>query len=187
MFEPVNGSLAGKCIFCGFHTENGNKIDVSDNFMAWPLLQEGNCICEYCYSLVRNQDHRRKSWVANPNGIQFLQRLETLDVLLNPPDPPFAIYITKTGKKQGFIHLINRINYSRRWFYIAFDDSLILVDRDQLERMVHIAEKARESGFGKAELLGDIKVKHWEHRELCEELLKFFKNPLWEVVVYAVK
>ena len=172
---------------CGFETERGHDIDLSDNFTAWNLLQEGNVICEHCYSLLRNQNYRRKSWVADSHGVRFLQRGEILDALLDPPKPPFAIYITKTGKKQGFLHLINRPNYSRERFFIAFDDSLVFVERGKLREMVEVARRARRLKFGKAELLGDIKVKHWEHRELCEKILSFSKNPVWEVVVYGVE
>jgi len=187
LFPPAHGNLTGTCIICGFQTSKGHKIDFSDNFTSWNLLQEGSCICEYCYTLCRNQDYRRKSWVASLEGIRFLRRSEILDTLLQPPEPPFATYITKSGKKQGFLNLVNRINYSRNRFYIAFEDSLLFINRSELAEMVEVARKARQLKFGKSELLGNIKVKHWEHRELCEQILKFAKNPVWEVVVFGVE
>jgi len=184
-FEPTIGYLSGKCIICGFDTKKGHKIELSDNFTAWSLLQEGNCICEYCYTLLKNQDYRRRNWIATLNGVEFLKRHEILPKLLDPPIP-FAIYITKTGKKQGFLHLINRVNYSKDRYFIAFDNELIHVYRKTLEEMVKVAEQARKLGFAKSDLY-DPKVKLWKYQDLCEKILRFRNNPVWEVVVYAVK
>ena len=183
-FPPRPGSIVGKCVVCGHNTEAGHPIDFSSNFTAWNLLQEGNCICEYCYELVKNQDYRRKSWIASADGVRFLTRKEVLSALLDPP-VPFAAYITKTGKKQGFLHIVNRVNYDRDRYFVAFDDELIYVERPALREMVRIAEMARELGFTKSDL-NNPSMKWWKHRELCETILKFKSNPVWRLVVYAV-
>jgi len=185
-FEPTGGgSVAGKCIICGFPTDRGHSIDLSGNFTAWNLLQEGNCICEFCYTLLKNQDYRRKSWIASLNGVEFLKREDIPPIMLDPPTP-FAMYVTKTGKKQGFLHLINRVNYSKDRYFIAFDDELIFVERDKLEEMVKLAQHARDLGFSKSDLISPS-TKRWEHREICEKILEFSGGPVWQVVVYAVK
>ena len=184
-FEPIVGNLKGKCVVCGFSTEKGHPVNFSENFTAWNLLQEGNCICEHCFALLKNQDYRRHSWIATLDGIEFLKRDEILPKLLDPPIP-FAMYITKTGKKQGFLHLINRVNYSKNHYFLAFDDELIHVNRKTLEEMVKVAEQARKLGFTKSDLY-DPRVKLWKHRDLCERILRFRNNPVWEVVVYAIK
>ena len=186
-FPPTNGDVHGTCVVCGFATERGHKVDFSDNFTSWNLLQEGDCICEFCYTLCRDQQYRRKSWVATPEHIRFLQRTEILKYLTEPPHPPFAIYITKSGKKQGFLHLINRVNYSREHYYLAYEDTLLFVTRSDLVEMADVAAKARALKFSKKELLTEPTVKHWEHRELCEQIIEFSKNPVWEVVVYAIR
>jgi CRISPR type IV-associated protein Csf1 len=186
-FPPTEGNKSGTCIVCGTTTDKGNKIDFSANFTAWSLLQHGDCICEYCYTLCRTQDYRRKSWVANKEDIKFLQRSEILQTILNPPNPPFAIYITKTGKKQGFLHLINKPAFGKDRFFIAFDDKLIFIERKLLKELTAIAKKARELKFTKTELLTEPSPHRWENRLLCEQILKYNKNPMWEVVVFAVE
>jgi len=185
LFPPTLGTKKGKCVVCAQTTEKGHPVEFSKNFTAWNLLQQGNCVCEYCYTILKNQEYRRKSWVASMQGIRFLNRTEILPVLINPPEPPFAIYITKTGKKQGFLHLINRVNYSKTNYLIAFDDQLIHVNLEQVREMAKIVKEARKLKFSKTELLGDIKVKHFEHYDLCCKILRYVKNPLWEVVVYV--
>jgi len=183
-FKPNYGSLSGKCVICGFKTDKGHPVEFSDNFTAWNLLHEGNCICEFCYELVKNQDYRRKSWIATVEGVKFLKKDEILPTLLDPPIP-FAIYITRTGKKQGFLQVISKVNYSKERFFIAFDDELIYVERDQLNEMVDLAKRARKLGFTKSDLR-EPSVKRWKYRDVCEAISDFSKNPLWEVVVYAV-
>ncbi|XRP97793.1 hypothetical protein ACO3UB_08340 (plasmid) [Methanocaldococcus sp. 16A] len=187
LFSPTHGDKKGTCVVCGFETEKGHKIDFSGNFTAWNELQEGNVICEYCYTLVREQQYRRKSWVANKEGVRFLQKDEILDTLMNPPQPPFAIYLTKSGKKQGFLKLINRVAYSKKQYFTAFEDSLIFVEQDVLREMVDVARKARKLKFSKTELLEGPKTHNWIYDDLCKQIERFRKNPLWEVVVYAVK
>lgn len=184
-FKPVFGSLKGRCVICGFETSKGHPVDFSDNFTAWALLQEGNCICEYCYELIKNQDYRRKSWIAGSDGIKFLRQEEVLPTMLDPP-VPFAMYITRTGKKQGFLHLVNRVNYSKDRYFVAFDDELIFVDRRRLEEMVKVAEEARKLGFSKSDLVNPS-VRRWRHRGLCERILRFSGDPVWQVVVYAIR
>ena len=184
-FEPIEGDITGRCIICGFDTDKGHTIQLSDNFTAWNLLQEGKVICEYCYPLLKNQDYRRKSWIATSNGVKFLKREDILPILLDPP-VPFAMYITKTGKKQGFLHLINRVNYSRDRYFIAFDDELIFVERGKLEEMVKLAQHARKLGFSKSDLISPS-TKRWKHREMCEKILELSGNPVWQVVVYAIR
>ena len=175
----------GTCVLCGRDTHEGHPVKFSANFTAWNLLHAGNCICQNCYTIIHNQEYRRKSWVATKEGIKFLSRKEILPTLLKPPEPPFSIYITKSGKKQGFIQLMNRVSTSRDGYYMSFEDSLILVDRVELTKMVEVAKKARELKFTKSDLVNPP-VKRWEHVELCKQILRYNKNPVWEVVVYAV-
>ena len=119
------------------------------------------------------------------DGIQFLTRKDVLPTLLEPPEPQFAIYVTKSGKKQGFLLLMNRVSTSRDTYYVAFEDSLIFVERMIIKEMAEVAKEARKLKFTKSDLVNPS-VKRWEHEGLCEKILRYRSNPLWEVVVYAV-
>ena len=55
LLPPTLGTKKGKCVVCAQTTEKGHPVEFSDNFTAWNLLQEGNCVCEYCYTLLKNQ------------------------------------------------------------------------------------------------------------------------------------
>jgi len=184
-FPPTEGNSKGTCVLCGRETDKGHPVKFSANFTAWSLLGAGNCICERCYTIVNDQTYRRKSWVATTDGIQFLTRKDVLPTLLDPPEPPFAIYVTKSGKKQGFLQLMNRVSTSRDTYYVAFEDSLIFVDRMKIKEMAEVAKEARKLKFTKSDLVNPS-VKRWEHEGLCEKILRYRSNPLWEVVVYAV-
>ena len=181
---PIKGNIEGTCVICGYYTKYGHKVKLSDNFTMWSLLQEGNCICEYCYELLKNQDYRRKSWIATTNGVKFIKRHDVLPFMLKP-EVPFAMYITRTGKKQGFLHIVNRVNYSREHYFVAFDDELIYVNRGILVNMVDVATEARKLGFRKMDLI-DPATRMWKYRDLCNEIVKYKGNPLWRLVVYAV-
>lgn len=184
-FQPKeHGKIKGDCVVCARKTDHGLDVDFSDNFMSWNLLFEGNCICPNCYELTRNQDYRRTSWVASRNGVEFLRRDEILRFLQRPPRPPFAIYITKTGKKQGFLKLVMKVALTKKNYFVAFDDNLIYVDGG-LKGMIRLARGAIKLGFYKRELLNGPNVRHWKHRQLCDQITHNLKNQLWGLVVYA--
>lgn len=186
LLPPEKGDKRGVCVICGRETRHGHALPFSEKFTNWPQLQAGDVICEHCYPLIRNQDFRRHSWVISKEGVRFLGRDEVLEVLLNPPEPPFGIYITKTRKKQGFLRLVTRTNYSRSHYFIAFDDELIFVDTALLREMVDVGKKALELGFTKTELLSGPKIAHRVYSDVVRKIEEYRGNPLWEVVVYAL-
>lgn len=185
-FPPTQGKLKGTCVVCGDYTEHGNKIDFSSNFTAWSLLQEGNCICEHCYTLCRDQTYRRNSWVASKEGVKLLKRDQILKTMLEPPEPPFAIYATSTGKKQGFLRLIRKPAMSKKQYFIAFDDFLLFVDTNLLREMVEVATEAVNLKFKKYELKEPSMDKWIKYKELCKKIEEYRENPLWDLVVWAV-
>jgi CRISPR type IV-associated protein Csf1 len=188
LLQKREGRLVGRCVVCGFESAHGHPVDFSENFCGWSFLQEGNLICEYCYPLCReSQEYRRKSWVISGIGVSFLKKEEVLNLVLNPPKPPFAMYVTKTGKKQGFLQLVNRVNYSRENYVLAFDDELINVSVVKAKKFCKLIEEARKKGFTKKELLNSPSTNRWKDRGLCEKIMVLTKNPLWRLMVYANK
>lgn len=189
--SEVTGPIEGNCVVCGRLTHQGLEIDFSKRFTNWNLLQGGNCICPSCYELTRNQSYRRSMWVVNKEGITFFKKKEMLYHILNPPEPPFAMYLTRTWKKQGFFKLINKINYSRDNYTTTLDMQLIQVNREKATEMKEIAEALRKEKITKTELTSG---QFYSHRyDILDPSLiykikqEYIKNPLWELIVYAVK
>ena len=192
-FFPVEtkGEITGKCVVCGRSTNKGLEIDYSKRFTNWNLLQGGTCICPPCHELTRNQAYRRSMWVANKEGITFFKKKEMLHYILTPPHPPFAMYLTRTWKKQGFFRLINKINYSREHYVIALDMQLIQVNREKATEMKETAELLRKQKITKTELISGQFYSH-RYAILDPSLIykiqqEYIKNPLWELIVYAIK
>jgi len=187
--EDMYGELEGSCIVCGRSTEQGHKIDYSANFTKWNLLQAGNCICPNCYELTRNQDYRRSMWVATKEKITRFKKENMLEYILNPPDPPFGIYLTKTWQKQGFFKLINKVNYSKKSYFTALDMQIIRVDLSLAKEMADIGQKLREKRVTKEELeTGELYAHRYKEIDLSlvEKVKEYAKQKLWSLIVYAI-
>jgi len=175
-----------RCVICGFQDEKMTPFRASTNFTSSNLLNYGDGICENCRKFFEDQNYRRRSWYCSKGKVVFLDKKDILPTLIDPPDPPFLIHLTKNGKKQGFLQILAKPNFSRDRFVISFDDRMIWIDRKEIIEMKKVAEDARKRGFRKRDLLGDIHPKLWEYRDLCEKVISFKKNPAWEVVVFAI-
>lgn len=187
--EEAIGHMKGTCIVCGRSTEQGNKIDYSPNFTLWNLLTAGDCICPPCYELTRNQQYRRSMWVVNKEGITFFKKKEMLSHLLNPPEPPFGMYLTKTWQKQGFFKLINKLNYSQENYTVALDMKLIHVKLSVAKEMSALAKTLRKKKFTKEELkTGEIHAHRYKDCDLSllEQLKEYANQQLWRLIVYAI-
>jgi len=113
------GSISRKCSLYSSHIIQSFPISYSDNFQGYPLLSgNGQCLCPPCNYFLKNQDFRKKSWVASEDGIQFLQRRGCQDIILSSPSSPFFFYITLSGQCQGWLDALQVVNYSREKFII---------------------------------------------------------------------
>lgn len=192
-FKPrsveIYENIEGSCVVCGRKTAQGHKTDYSSNFTLWSLLQAGNCICPECYELTRNQKYRRSMWVANEEEIIFFKKKDMLEHILNPPKPPFAMYLTKTWQKQGFFKLINKVNYSRENYFTALDMEIFFVNRHVADKMASFGEELRDRGLTKKELkTGEVLAYRYKefHISQIEKLKKYAKQKLWRLIVYAI-
>jgi CRISPR type IV-associated protein Csf1 len=192
--EPILGSVSGNCVLCGRKTEKGHKIDFSDNFTGFSYLQIGDTICEYCFTFIKNQDFRRKSWIATQEKVIFLNKKEILGYILNPPEPPFSIYITSTGQRQGWLDGYRQgINFSNTTFFILTDFvGLVQARKDLALKMNELISFLRDKKITKEQLLSGLYTtgiymkavqEGWE--EKLSIARKFAKNQLWEVIVYV--
>lgn len=189
------GNIKGICCVCGQKTNEGHKPCFSDNFTGYSYLTHGDCMCPYCYMFFKDQSFRKKSWVATSEGVKFLKRLECKDVILNPPEPPFFLYITQTGQRQGWLSAMKLINYNKEKFYISTDwvgHFLVnMLEVNYIDSLLRILRKEKVSKT--ALLLGDYNLKLYRKAmeegwdRLLGEAKNQIKNPLWEVMVYVTE
>ena len=191
----MTGGCEGKCIACGKQTARGIPARLPDTFTAAYKLYNGNTLCEYCAPLFKERALRSRSWVASQNEFRYIQRSEWLATLVEPPEPPFAIYLTLSGQKYGYLSLIRRIstNRDRYWLGTDWHESPILISRVQIAEFIPIAQQLRMHGVPKTQLLtaqfspavvAKAIQEGWE--ALLSAVEQLSGNPTWEVIVYAV-
>jgi hypothetical protein len=141
-----------RCIFCQESVEQGYPPELPGNFMSQQWLQAGNCICNRCYEFLKEPRTRKTCWLIKGPEMQIdlLEPIEKpLETLLNPPDPPFRLYLTKAKRKHGWIRLIKNPAMSRGRFPVSFEESLIWVNLEEAKRMHVEAVNLRERGVRK--------------------------------------
>jgi len=188
------GSISGKCSLCNIYTTEGFQFAFSENFQGYSYLYHSDqCLCPPCNYFIHNQDFRRKNWVASPEGIYFLQRQECQNVILSPPTPPFFLYITQTGQRQGWLNALQTVNYQKEKYIISTDwVGKFQVVRKQAIELFALCTQLRKMNISKSALRTGY-LRPVEYRRISEnsaekliELIQIWKQtPLWEVVVYV--
>jgi len=187
---PDQGAFAGSCIFCGLDTKHGHKAELKDTFTAYDLIQGGSCICPECWHVYNEQMYRKKAWVVTQSTFCEVKRGGAKELLLNPPEPPFVIYLTQTWKKQGWLNLINRVQESKTNYTIGLDYDLIEVNPVKLDEYCNIISEILEKKVTKTELqTGQFKAKSYEKLgydiELIEKIKILVGNPLWNLAIFV--
>jgi len=180
-----------KCVFCVEPYEKGYPLNViPKTFTAQQWLQAGSGVCPRCYEFLKSPEIRRNSWVIRgPEmilaNVEFLE--DPLMTLLNPPKPPFRLYLTRQKRKHGWIRLIHNLALSQKRFPIAFEEDLIRVDLSQIQKMHVVASKLIDKGASKRDLIHGFTASKAAKLQLTREdfitVETFRGNPLWEVVV----
>ncbi|MFZ5986369.1 MAG: hypothetical protein ACOYWZ_04475 [Bacillota bacterium] len=190
--EPKEGKIKGKCVVCGNSTETGHPYPFSDNFSGYSYLFNGDCTCPYCYEFFKAKNLRMKSWIVDMEGIKFVKRLEFREYILNPLSPPFGMYLTKGGKKQGWLSGLKYVNRSREKFYVMTDFvDTVFIEKKEAIKMDGIITRLREKKVGKTQLLsGEFNPINYRKAMqegwlyLLEEARKNIRKPLWEIMIY---
>jgi hypothetical protein len=193
--EP--GTVPGLCYVCGQETETGWKEAPSAVFTAWAAVYAGEVMCERCRPLVKRGEFRHRSWVATSEGVRFTasgDRSFLWEALLHPPSPPFAIYLTRAGQKQGALGLIHYVSDSCRQFWVGTDwvDRPVLLEESWVRDQGHLVARLRERKVPKGVLVdGGFSPAHYKHAmeegwlEDLELARSLAGDPRWEVIVYA--
>jgi len=178
------GEISGTCCVCGNKTETGHRINFSGNFTNWDILQFGDCICEKCNILFQDQIYRRSSWIATVDEFKTGKARELITFLENPAYP-FAMYLTWSGKKQGYLYLIDAVNESE-YVTIGFDYDIYSFSIPDFIDYYNEVKSLLVQNVIKTELLtGNFRFKTFEKlgRKKIEELEQRKKVRLWQLAI----
>lgn len=190
------GEVSGRCTLCGASTDTGYNMPFSEKFTQYSTLYDGDCVCQYCYAFLKEQGFRRRSWVATESTVVFLKRSELMHYLLTPPNPPFAIYITQSGQRMGWLSNIRAVSYSQQRFYILTDfvDTVFVNDIKAVHVRAKLVTQLRERKVPKGQLrTGEYSMSTykkamnggWEN--LLDIAREYAGEQLWEVLVYVAE
>lgn len=193
--DPQPGTRKGTCVVCGAETDTGHKNILSGSFTGYQYFNNGNVGCEYCYPFFKEGKFRRSSWVATSAGVEFMKAVDCYSHIINPPQPPFAIYITRAGKKQGWLAGLYAVNYSRDRFIIMTDFAgCFMATREDALEMDGVIRPLLEKGVNKGVLLSGnpgmhayAKAMKEGYSELLDAIGGHIKKPLWEVLVNVAR
>lgn len=199
--DAISGNVVGDCMLCGRTTKCGLRARdvVSDNFSGWNRLFAGDCFCPDCAYLFSDQVFRKKSWVASPAGFHVLSRdgkdgPAILAALLEPPEPPFFVYVARVGHRQGWLSCLHRVAASRDRYDFACEDYDVPVRFERAKALNYLdgIRAARELGATKAELrTACFRAHTWRKAieagkaDLLRSLARRAGDMLWEVLVYV--
>lgn len=197
--RPNPGNTPGRCYLCGENTTAGHPGPPSDSFTAWSAVYAGSVICPYCITLVRDRQFRSRSWLATTDTVRFAQpgegRSWLLEAVRHPPDPPFALYLTRNGKKQGWLTLQRYVSTSRQQFWVGTDwtERPVLLTQQDIARWVPLLDHLRTTrGLRTMQLwTGQFPTTTWQAAirdgwvEELEQIRTYVGDPRWEVLVYV--
>lgn len=194
---PEVGELEGECCICKKHTTTGFKKKFSGNFTCADYISTGEVICPECQYLVKNSnEYRRTMFLLTEKELIKFKKKEAKDIVLNLPNKPFYIYLTKTWQKIGWIRMnevYNENNQNEINFLVDYD--IIRVDLETLKDLMGFIKKLRDIKISKTVLeTGELemhhfnKIKHEYNKGIARMFLKKIKeyvgNPIWDLALY---
>ena len=194
---PEQGDLEGDCCICKKHTENGFKKKFSGNFTCADYISNGDVICPNCYYLVKNSnEYRRTMFLLTEDELIKFKKKEAKDIVLNLPNKPFYIYLTKTWQKIGWIRMnevYNQDNQNEINFLIDYD--IVRVNLDTLTETMNFIKKLRDLKIPKTVLeTGQLEMHHYRKltaefgniaaRIILNNVKKMVNNPIWDLALY---
>jgi len=185
-----SGNIKGRCIFCGQYSNQGHQAKLKTKFTGYPYLQSGDVICPFCFELYNNEEYRKSMWIVSNNEFKFFKRADAKEILLSQLSVPFAIYLTKTWKKQGWITLMDKLNYNAEKFFVGFDYDVIFVERKKMVEYFNLISELLEKKISKGELAtGQLKVKSFEKinmdLKLQRRIALLAGDKLWELCLFV--
>ena len=194
---PDLGELEGTCCICKKHTENGFKKKFSGNFTCADYISNGDVICHKCYYLVKNSnEYRRTMFLLTEDELIKFKKKEAKEIVLNLPNKPFYIYLTKTWQKIGWIRMnevYNTDNQSEINFLIDYD--IVRTNTADLYDMMDFIKQLRDLKIPKVVLeTGNLEMHHYRKltakfgnqaaRKILNKVKMNANNPIWDLALY---
>ena len=194
---PEQGDLEGDCCICKKHAENGFKKKFSGNFTCADYISYGEVICPECQYLVKNSnEYRRTMFLLTEDELIKFKKKEAKEIVLNLPNKPFYIYLTKTWQKIGWIRMnevYNENNKGEINFLIDYD--IVRVNLDTLTETMEFIKRLRDLKIPKTVLeTGQLEMHHYRKltaefgniaaRIILNNVKKNANNPVWDLALY---
>ena len=191
------GDLEGDCCICKKHTENGFKKKFSGNFTCADYISNGDVICPKCYYLVKNSnEYRRTMFLLTEKELIKFKKKEAKEIVLNLPNKPFYIYLTKTWQKIGWIRMnevYNENNKGEINFLIDYD--IVRTNTADLYDMMDFIKQLRDLKIPKAVLeTGNLEMHHYRKltakfgnqaaRKILNKVKMNANGPVWDLALY---
>ncbi len=141
------------CWLCGSPT-NGEGVPakkaIKPTFTDGSLARapHSEVICKACAFCLSYRELRNYSIVATPISLKHPIRAELRDMLLDPPEPPFAICAAVSGQK--WLHIKADVAYSRDYYPVQMEDTPVLVKPATLAGILEPVEELYAGGFRKS-------------------------------------
>ena len=194
---PDLGELEGTCCICQKHTTTGFKKKFSGNFTCADYISHGEVICPECQYLVKNSnEYRRTMFLLTEDELIKFKKKEAKEIVLNLPNKPFYIYLTKTWEKIGWIRMnevYNENNKGEINFLIDYD--IVRVNLDTLTETMEVIKRLRDLKIPKTVLeTGQLEMHHYRKltaefgniaaRIILNNIKKNANNPIWDLALY---
>ena len=194
---PDLGELEGDCCICQKHTTTGFKKKFSGTFTCADYISHGEVICPECNYLVKNSnEYRRTMFLLTEKELIKFKKKEAKEIVLNLPNEPFYIYLTKTWQKIGWIRMnevYNTDNQSEINFLIDYD--IVRTNTADLYDMMDFIKQLRDLKIPKAVLeTGNLEMHHYRKlitefgnqaaRKILNKIKMNANSPVWDLALY---
>ena len=194
---PDLGELEGDCCICQKHTTTGFKKKFSGTFTCADYISHGEVICPECQYLVKNSnEYRRTMFLLTEDELIKFKKKEAKEIVLNLPNKPFYIYLTKTWQKIGWIRMnevYNENNKGEINFLIDYD--IVRVNLDTLTETMKFIKRLRDLKIPKTVLeTGNLEMHHYRKltakfgnqaaRKILNKVKMNANDPVWDLALY---
>ena len=195
--QPEQGELEGECCICKKQTKNGFKKKFGANFTCADYVSSGDVICPECQYLASNSnEYRRTMFLLTEDELIKFKKKEAKNIVLNLPNKPFYIYLTKTWQKIGWVRMNevpNNGNTGEINFLVDYD--IIRTDLKTLTSLMDFMRELRELKIPKTVLeTGQLEMHHYRKlteqynsstvRDIVKKIKNNANNPIWDLALY---